>query len=251
MECDEIGCEAMYPVADEPPAGWQSINVSDNINRMFCPAHAATMFPGTVAQARYPEKVVDLLTGDHEDEATAVGPSGQAWAQRVESLENLVTILRADLRAYGLKILVDENVVGGLKRQVDELRVRLTSLEMKDKLAEAARSAHVKDHGASGSALTTIGSIHRGSHLLRIEDPLDFRDGDRILIYGADQVGHGSHAIPRPLATVVLKGGGTRTLVVQTSAVRSVTGAVVKHDDGVSVRAALGLDVRLPGDPEA
>ena len=90
----------------------------------------------------------------------------------------------------------------------------------------------VRDYDASGSTLTTRGSMTAGSPTLTLASPLDFRNGQGIAVEGAGPDG-------QLLVTTIIGGGGTAVLTLAAPAGSAVTDALIQHDDSQAWQAAI------------
>ncbi len=90
----------------------------------------------------------------------------------------------------------------------------------------------VRDYNASGSAVSTTGSISAGSAVLTLAAAEDFKNGQGISIAEAGASG-------ALLVTSIVSGAGTTSLTLAASASMTVTGAIVQHDDTAAWQAFL------------
>ena len=99
-------------------------------------------------------------------------------------------------------------------------------------LAQTRSPINVMGFGASGSALTTTGSITSGTPTLTIASSLDFVNGQGILVAGAGTAG-------ADLVTTISSGAGTTTLTLANNAGTTVATVLTQHDDTVAIQAAI------------
>ncbi|MGE5672444.1 MAG: hypothetical protein ACM3XM_00970 [Mycobacterium leprae] len=90
----------------------------------------------------------------------------------------------------------------------------------------------VRDFGASASTAFTTGDFAADGYTLTLAEPLDFVNGQGIVIEGAGEQGG-------PLVTTILGGGGTRHLTLATKASASPSASLVRHDDSWAWQAAI------------
>ncbi len=99
-------------------------------------------------------------------------------------------------------------------------------------LQQTKSPLNVFGFNASGSALTTTGSITSGLTTLTIAATLDFVNGQGILVDGAGAAG-------ADLVTTIVSGAGTTTLIVADAAGTTRSGVLTQHDDTVAIQAAI------------
>ena len=90
----------------------------------------------------------------------------------------------------------------------------------------------VTAYGASGSLQQTTGSISAGSAILTLATPIDFQNGQGVIMNGG---GPGN----APLSSTIVSGGGTTVLVLANTAITAVSSQPVGHDDSAAINAAI------------
>src|SRR2546426_2059892 len=90
----------------------------------------------------------------------------------------------------------------------------------------------VTAYGASGSLQQTTGSISAGSAILTLATPIDFQNGQGVIMNGG---GPGN----APLSSTIVSGGGTTVLVLANTAITAVYSQPVGHDDSAAINAAI------------
>ena len=95
-------------------------------------------------------------------------------------------------------------------------------------------------YNASGSIISTTGTILVGSASLSLVSAIDFANGQGIYVTGAGIAG-------APLITTIVSGAGTSVLVLAATASMTASGAVINHDDTAAWNAATLAASRVSG----
>jgi hypothetical protein len=128
-----------------------------------------------------------------------------------------------------------------LPDQLSALDARLDVLEATPSLP--ALTHKVSEYGASGSSVTTTGTIGAGSTSLTVASAASFAVGQGIRI---DNAGSASDTTGTFHVSKITAISGT-TLTLETAAVRAVSAAVVMHDDTRALQAALDAAIAAGG----
>lgn len=163
----------------------------------------------------------DYAADPHDD------PGYEVVRVTAQSTDTLSTVIRAQESTAASA----HNAAGKTYKLVAGLTARTISDELAPFVGLGTYT--IASFGASGSAVTTTGSINAASTSLTVASASSFAVGQGIYVAGA-----GAAGVPL-ITTITAIAGSTITLAAAASL--SVSGALVQHDDTAAIQAALNL----------